>query len=294
MSSEVQKILVLGASGLLGNMLFRFLCDDQGSFRVTGTIRDKSFINSFSLSLRSSLVVVKDLSSIAELELLLNTQQPNIVINCVSVSRPIPSRFDMLLPLLSVLPMQLSYLCSQIGARFITISSDGVFSGQLGGYSEDDFPDAQDAYGISKILGEVGGKAVVLRTSLLGPELRRKSGLLEWLLSQHGECNGYTRAIFSGVTTLELAKCLSEVIIPSPNLAGIFHIASTPCSKFDLLQMIKSVYGLDIVIKPDDSLRIDRSLSGAKLKSMTGYAPPGWESMLNSMRNYEFGLRKSL
>ena len=293
MQVKKPKILVLGASGLLGNMVFRRLSEDS-SFEVVGTVRDGSATDYFSRELMSHLKVVRDLTSLQEMQELIITLKPNVVINCISVGRPIPSKIEMLIPLLSVLPIRLSNLCSRIGARLIHISSDGVFSGQHGGYSEEDIPDAQDAYGLAKLLGEVGGRSLTLRTSLLGPEVGGSSGLLEWFLSQSGECRGYTGSIFSGVTTLELAKCLSEVIIPNPNLTGIFHVASSPCSKFHLLEMLKAEYGREVRISPDDSLRIDRSLSSTKLKKMTGYSSPKWENMLNSMRNYKFGLRIDL
>lgn len=286
-------VLVLGANGLLGNMLFRRLSEDSG-LEVLGTVRDGSVVDYFSPELRGNLRVVRDLTSIEELKELIVTLMPNVVINCISVCRPIPSKIEMLIPLLSVLPIRLSNLCLQIGARLIHISSDGVFSGQHGGYSEEDIPDARDAYGLAKLLGEVGEGALTLRTSLLGPELGRSSGLLEWFLSQSGECKGYTGSIFSGVTSLELAKCLSEVIIPNPDLRGIFHIASAPCSKFHLLEMLKSEYGQEITINPDDSLQIDRSLNSTKFQKITGYSTPKWENMLSSMRSYKFGLRMSL
>lgn len=293
MQIENPKILVLGATGLLGNMVFRLLSEDS-CLRVCGTVRNKDAVNYFSPELQDFLEVVHDLTSLKELQVLINTIKPNIVINCVSVGRPIPLRLEFLIPLLSVLPMRLSYLCSKIGARLIHVSSDGVFSGQKGMYSEGDIPDSGDAYGIAKALGEAGGDHVILRTSLLGPELAGGSGLLEWLISQSIKCKGYTHSIFSGVTTFEFAKCLKDVIIPNQNLTGVFNIASDPCSKFDLLKMIKSEYGLDVLITPDDSLKIDRSLSGVKLKKMTGYSPPKWENMLYSMRNYKFGLRAGI
>ena len=293
MQIESPKILVLGATGLLGNMVFRLLSQDS-CLRVYGTIRNKDAVNYFSPELQDFLEVVQDLTSLQELQVLINTIKPNVVINCVSVGRPIPLKLELLIPLLSVLPMRLSYLCSRIGARLIHASSDGVFSGRKGLYSEEDIPDSEDAYGIAKALGEMEGDAVILRTSLLGPELAGGLGLLEWFISQSSECKGYSQSVFSGVTTFEFAKCLRDVIIPNQNLTGVFHVASDPCSKFDLLEMIKSEYRLDVSITPVDSLEIDRSLSGVKLKKMTDYSPPKWENMLYSMRNYKFGLRATI
>ena len=293
MQVERPDVLVIGATGLLGHMVFRLL-SESGDLKVYGTVRKEGAVNYFSPQLKDRLKVVQDLTSLQELQDLINTIKPNIVINCISVGRPIPSEIEMLLPLLSLLPLRLSYLCSEVGARLIHISSDAVFSGKRGWYCEDDIPDAKDAYGIAKQLGEVKAGALTIRTSILGPELGNKFGLLEWFLSQSSECKGYTGSIFSGVTTLELSKCIRDIVIPNPELMGIFNVASTPCSKLDLLKMIKSEYELDVSITPDPSLQIDRSLNSAKLKKMTGYSPPKWENMLNSMKNYKFGLRTGL
>ena len=290
MPLEWPTILVLGSSGLLGNMVFRVLSEDS-ELRVFGTIRSTRFRKYFVGELESQLITVQDLTSLQVLQELLEKVKPNIVINCISVGRPIPSALELLLPLLSVLPQHLSYLCDQMDIRLVQISSDGVFSGRRGGYSEGDVPDAQDAYGVAKLLGEVRGNALTLRTSLLGPELEGKSGLLEWFLSQSSACKGYSMSVFSGITTLEFAKFLREVIIPSQDLSGVFHVASSPCSKLELLKMIALEYELRMPIVPDDSLRVDRSLSAKKHENITGYFPPGWGEMLYSMRNYKFGLR---
>lgn len=284
------KVLILGASGLLGNMVFRSLSESV-DLEVYGTVRSEHVCDLFLDNLRGHLIVVKDLTLLQDLRELLEKVRPSIVINCISVGRPIPGALEFLLPLLSVLPQRLLYLCSYMGIRLVQISSDGIFSGQKGGYTEKDIPDAEDAYGIAKLLGEVEGRAVTVRTSLLGPELEAKSGLLEWFLSQPGECKGYLESIFSGVTTLELAKCLKDFIIPNQDLSGVFHVVGPSCSKFELLKMIKSEYGAVVSIVPDNSLRVDRSLSGEKLKKVTGYSAPGWVEMLHAMRNYKFGLK---
>ena len=169
--------------------------------------------------------------------------------------------------------------------------SDGVFSGKQGNYCEIDTPDAEDAYGCAKLLGEVPYDALTFRTSFIGPELNNKFGLLEWVISQTGECTGYPFSVFSGVTTLEFGKFLRDIVIPCINLKGLFHVASTPCSKFDLLKMIKAEYDLDIKVIPDTSLSVNRSLNAGMLKALTGYSPPTWGEMLHSLREYNFGLR---
>lgn len=287
---EKITILVLGASGLVGNMVFRVLSEDN-SYYTYGTIRSDVSKKYFIPLLSKNLITVDNILSPNNILALINKIQPNIIINCISIGRPIPHEFSLLLPSLALFPRRLYYFCELMGIRLINISSDGVFSGKLGNYSETDVPDAQDPYGQSKLLGEVLGNALTFRTSFIGPELFHKMGLLEWVLSNSGTCAGYSSSIFSGVTTLEFSKFLKNVAIPNKKLAGIFHLASTPCSKFDLLNMIKIEYGLDLEIYPEVSLVVDRSLNASLLEFATGYTAPSWGDMLRSLREYSFGLK---
>ena len=291
MTGGLKIVLVLGASGLLGNAVFRVLSDSQ-KFRTIGTIRSDNVKKFFSPQLAANLVCVADLSDCNELEQLIQHIKPNVVINCLSIGRPAPSNPEVNLSILSVMPQRLALLCRKAKVRLIQISSDGVFSGKRGDYSEDDLPDANDLYGVAKLLCEVYGEnSITLRTSIIGPELNGKSGMFEWLLSQSGQCKGYTKALFSGLTTIELAHLIRNVVIPRAELQGVLHIASTPISKFDLLCLIAERYKLEIEVIPDESIIIDRTLSGVKFKKLTGYAPPSWTDMIDLMYKFNLGLR---
>ena len=200
------KILVLGATGLLGNAMFRSLSSRPGT-RVDGTVRSEAALGLFAPEHADCLIVVENIENQDELARLLEAAGPDVVINCIAVGRPPPADPMRSIMLHSVLPQRLSHLCRRSGTRLIQISSDGVFSGMRGGYSEDDAPDASDLYGISKLLGEVADPhAITLRTSIIGHELQSRGGLLEWFLSQQGQCRCYTRAIFSGFPTIVLAN----------------------------------------------------------------------------------------
>jgi dTDP-4-dehydrorhamnose reductase len=185
----------------------------------------------------------------------------------------------------SLFPHRLADLCGSEGARLIHISTDCVFSGTTGGYRESDMPDAEDLYGRSKQLGEViRPGCLTIRTSIIGREITKAVGLLEWFIQQRdGTANGFTRAIFSGLTTLELSRILLEVVSDHRDLAGLYHVASQPISKHDLLQAIDRVLGLGIEIDPKDEPVIDRSLDGARFEAATGIKVPTWHKMISDL-----------
>ena len=208
--------------------------------------------------------------------------RPEAVVNAVGI---IKQRRDADEAILSIevnalLPHRLALLCRRAGARLIQLSTDCVFSGERGRYREDDLSDARDLYGLSKRLGEVTGPGcLTLRTSIIGPELSRKTGLLEWFLAQRGTVNGYTRAIFSGFTTLEMARILERLLESPPALEGLYHVASRPISKFDLLVAIRDALGLKTGIAPYSDFRCDRSLDGSRFAAASGYVAPTWPQM---------------
>jgi dTDP-4-dehydrorhamnose reductase len=170
----------------------------------------------------------------------------------------------------------------------IHVSTDCVFSGKKGNYREDDFCDALDLYGKSKILGEVDyPHAITLRTSTIGPELQSSYGLLNWFLSQGGSCKGYSQAIFSGLPTVVFARIIRDIVIPHVELSGLYHVAASPINKFDLLGLIAKSYQKDIEIIQDDSFKIDRSLNSEKFRRATGYDSPTWPQLIKLMHEYK-------
>ncbi|MCP3445668.1 SDR family oxidoreductase [Bradyrhizobium sp. CCGUVB14] len=282
------NVLVLGATGLLGNAVFRSLSKMQDA-RVAGTIRQEAARRLFDPALVERLTAVDNIEDTKRQADLFDTLRPDVVVNCVAVGRPAPADPMRSVAIYAVLPQRLSQLCHRTGARFIQISSDGVFSGNKGAYTEDDLPDADDVYGTSKFLGEVDAPhAVTLRTSIIGHELQGGSGLLEWFLSQQDECRAFTRAIFSGFPTIVLADMIRDVVIPRPDLCGIYHVATRPISKFDLLLLVAEHYGKRIKLVADDRQAPDRSLVADRFEQATGYKPPDWPALVDAMYRDKF------
>jgi dTDP-4-dehydrorhamnose reductase len=213
--------------------------------------------------------------------------QPEAVINAIGIVKQRSEAQDAILSLEinSLLPHRLSLLCADIGARLIHISTDCVFSGNKGMYTEDDLEDATDLYGRSKLLGEVSAPhAVTLRTSIIGLELSRRKSLIEWFLAQRGSIKGFTRAIYSGFTTKEMARIIELVLLENPSLSGLWHVASSSINKYDLLSLFSGKLGrADVTIVADSSFACDRSLDGTRFERETGYAPPSWDTMLGEL-----------
>jgi dTDP-4-dehydrorhamnose reductase len=278
-------VLVVGASGMLGNTVLRFLAGSRG-FRVVGTARSAGAVAKLPAEFRDN---VKALNLDDELEPLFAEERPDVVVNCVGVVKQLHESRDPLtaIAINSLLPHRLARLCETSGARLIHVSTDCVFSGSKGSYTEDDVADARDLYGRSKLLGEVDyGNAITLRTSIIGHELREPHGLIEWFLSQRGPVRGYRRAVFSGLPTVELARVMRDLVIPRGELRGVFHVSAEPISKYDLLALVASTYGIECAITPSDEVVIDRSLDSAKFRRATGYVAPAWPQLIQAMRQF--------
>jgi len=212
--------------------------------------------------------------------------QPELVINCIGLVKQHPLSKDPLsvIELNARLPHRLSLVCRTAGIRMIHISTDCVFSGKTGNYTENSVSDAEDLYGRSKYLGEVSySHTLTLRTSIIGRELRTRYGLTEWFLNQRQSVKGYKRAIFSGFTTQAFAKILLDWIIPNPDLHGVWQVASQPISKYEVLNLMNEAYGLGVEIQPDETFVCDRSLDCSRFRAATGFAPPSWQEMIREM-----------
>lgn len=194
----------------------------------------------------------------------------------------------------SIAPHQLAGFCRMIGARYIQISTDCVFSGKRGLYTETDTPDPIDVYGMTKLLGEVTGPGcLTLRTSMIGRELKNKLGLLEWFLAQKTPLKGFRRAIFSGLTTVELARVIDLVLSTHPDASGLYHLSADPISKHDLLQLLARHYHHPLPITPDDSVVMDRSLDSSLFRNTFQYTPPSWEEMVRTAYEEERGMSET-
>jgi len=283
------KILVIGASGMIGSTVLRVLSENK-NWEVFGSVRTVSAKRFFSADIASRLIEGIDVVHPDSLMKILDLIRPGVVINCAGLTKHKPEAEDPLisLPINTLMPHRLAMLCKFVGSRLIHVSTDCVFSGQKGAYTEDEFTDARDVYGKSKALGEVEyPHAITLRTSTIGHELQSRNGLLNWFLSQEGHCKGYTRAIFSGLPTMIFAQVLRDVVIPRKQLSGLYHVAAQPISKYDLLKLIADVYGKTIDIIPDDTVVIDRSLNANRFQSVTGYIAPDWDELIQLMYAYQ-------
>ncbi|GDY20581.1 NAD(P)-dependent oxidoreductase [Verrucomicrobiota bacterium] len=213
--------------------------------------------------------------------------RPQAVVNCIGIIKQLKEAQNPLasLTINSLLPHRVAALCALNGARLIHISTDCVFSGKRGAYTEDDVSDAEDIYGRTKFLGELHEPhCLTLRTSIIGRELETKSGLIEWFLGQQGRAiKGYRRASYTGLTTLVLARVIENVLVKHPDLAGLWQVSSDRISKYELLCLARDAFRWRGEISPDDSFVCDRSLDSSRFRRATGFVAPGWTTMLDEL-----------
>lgn len=281
------KILVLGATGMLGH---RLLVDLARRHDVSGAIRgpaqrwrDHPVLHG------QRLLSGWDAAEPDSVSPLLDREMPEVAINCVGIVKqlkeakdPIPS-----IAINALWPHRLAAMCRARRIRLVHFSTDCVFSGEGGPYAEDHVADARDLYGRTKLLGEVAGPgSLTLRSSIIGHELRGGSGLLEWFLGRRGgRANGFSGALYTGLTTNEMARVVGRIIEEFPDLDGLWQIASTPIDKFTLLSKLNAAYGLGVSLDRDDSFRCDRRLDGARFAAATGIVPANWDEMIGAMRD---------
>lgn len=281
------KVCILGANGMLGNALMYSMASQQ-DLQLIGTVRGGSAKKYFPPSIAKTIISGIDAENILSVVLLLQKEKPNIVINSIGIVKQIDNGTDPIraIGFNAILPHQLSKICQSIGARLIHISTDCVFSGNKGSaYLEADNPDPVDLYGRTKLLGELGDAPheLTLRTSYIGNEFESTNGLLEWFLAQKGPISGYTKAIYSGLPTVILADLIRDQVLKMPQLHGLYHVSSSPISKYNLLNLVATVFEKKIIINPDDRLIIDRSLDSTRFKDATGFVAPSWERMIEKM-----------
>ena len=282
------KILVTGVAGMLGHKMFQVL---RARFPDTlGTVIEdvrKPPFDRVDFLQGPDVISRVDMTDFVSLEGILRDTRPDFIVNCVGIIKQRDEAFQAI-PSISInalLPHKLAAFAEKWGGRIIHPSTDCVFSGKKGGYTEEDLSDAEDLYGRTKYLGEVSCEnALTLRTSIIGRELVEHKSLLDWLLSQNGKTiRGFRRVIYSGVTTNELAELVALVVRRFPELNGLYQVASEPISKHDLLCQIKEAFGVAVEIIPDDTTISDRSLKGDKLRQAIGYRCPSWPELIRAL-----------
>jgi dTDP-4-dehydrorhamnose reductase len=288
MRQNKYSVLVLGVSGMLGHKVFEVLSEDK-ELDVWGTVTNiekyKAIIPEKFHSKIKSNVLAED---IALVEKIVQDLQPREIINCIGVIKQNKKSHDIeqMILLNSLFPQQLAGIANKHSARVITIATDCVFDGKkVGKYLESDLPTAHDAYGMTKYLGELhDGNHLTLRTSIIGHELDSNLSLLDWFLTAEGETlKGYTKAIFSGLSTLELAKFLKTYIIGKAKYKGLYHLSTDAISKYSLLEIIARVYKKKVILQPDESIDINRALDSTRLRQEMNYSPPEWEKLITEM-----------
>ncbi len=282
----MKKVLILGGTGMLGHTLFAYLstleeCDVYATARTVEGI-SPWFPENLAQKVRTGVdadnfdTVVRALASI----------RPDIVINCIGLIKQVPMASDPLTAITvnSLLPHRISLICRTAGARLIHLSTDCVFNGEKGKYTEMDPSRAEDLYGRTKFLGEVTyPHCITIRTSIIGHELKGFNGLIEWFFLQEKSIKGFRKAIFSGFPTIELAYIIGKFIIPNDKLKGVYHVSSQPISKYELLNLVAERYHKEIQIEPYDDFEIDRSLDSTLFQRETQYSPPSWPELVDKM-----------
>jgi dTDP-4-dehydrorhamnose reductase len=279
------RILILGGGGMLGHELWRYL---EKRHEVWVTLRkDFHLYKAFGLFDKAKTIIISDILRTELLNNAIQCSQPSTIINCVGVIKQVKESHDPIksIEINSLFPHKLVQIATQHGIRVLHVSTDCVFSGRAGNYTEDDISDAEDLYGRTKFLGEVNSpNALTLRTSIIGHELNSCYGLIEWFLSQEGhKIKGYKRAIYSGFTTLEMSRIIGLILECFPDLQGVWQVSSEPISKFELLGLAKQFYGWRGEIVPDEDFKCDRSLNSGRFRSKTNYVPPSWEGMIEEL-----------
>ena len=234
---------------------------------------------------RQRVIENVDAFDIRSIRAAIENTKPDVVINCIGIIKQLPTSKDVVhtLTINSILPHLIAEVTAEIGCRFITISTDCVFSGSRGQYSESDVPDSTDLYGRSKQYGEVTcNDCLTIRTSIIGRDIGTTHSVIDWFLSQK-KVKGYASAIFSGFPTIVLAEILANIIEDHPNLEGLYHVSSDPISKYDLLQLVNRRIASSIDIEKESNFRLDRSLDSSKFRQITGFTPLPWPEMVDRM-----------
>lgn len=279
------RVLILGGAGMLGHRLWQAA---QARFETWVTLRAASpAVQQLVQGAPERVITGVDAAQPHTVDEAIARVRPHAIVNAIGLIKQRSEAEDPIaaIQVNALLPHLLARGAASVGARLIHVSTDCVFSGRTGNYRESDPPDATDLYGRSKLLGEVAGPgALTLRTSLIGRELSRETGLLEWFLSRRNqEADGFTQAIFSGLTTPVLAALIVDLIDRHPQLTGLYHVAAAPIDKHRLLTLLNAAFRANVRLTPSDRLRIDRSLDGSRFQAATGFTAPGWEAMIDQL-----------
>jgi dTDP-4-dehydrorhamnose reductase len=279
------RLLVLGGAGMLGHKAFQVLSEQFDTMVTFRRFDDR--LRRTGLFADERVIPGVDATDLESVRSALDAARPDCVLNCVGVIKQLEAKTQpkLLIQINALFPHLLAELCAERGTRLIHLSTDCVFSGRKGAYTEDDASDAEDLYGRTKYLGEVSYPgSLTLRTSIVGRELFTNLSLVDWFLSQRGgTVRGYTNAVFTGLTTQALSREIGRVVRAFPELSGIYHVSAARISKCELLLLLRRTYRIDVTVEPYDDFRCDRSLDSSRYRSATGFQPPSWDAMVDEM-----------
>lgn len=268
----MKKVVILGAAGLIGHQVYFHLAANANyevyNFSHSRKIADDTVL----LDARNQHLLEKTISDVA----------PDVIVNCMGVLIEESNRHpESAVFLNAYMPLRLRIIADRLGAKLVHVSTDCVFSGKRGPYSECDVKDAEDIYGRAKALGEVTASPhVTLRTSVVGPEVKEGQELFHWFMRQKGTIKGFTKSLWSGVTTPELARAVEWAI--KDNIQGIYHITNgSPISKFDLLQLFRKHTQKNIEIEAVEGRVTNKSLKDTRQER--NYTIPEYDYMVKEM-----------
>lgn len=283
--TDKKRILILGAAGMLGHKLCQIYRQDYDVYYTARA--DFQIYQKYGIFEKDKMTKDVDVLNFDKLICVFDQVKPEIVINCIGIIKQLKEAKDPIVSIKvnSLFPHQLANICKACGARMFHISTDCVFNGKKGMYTEADPSDAEDLYGRTKFIGEVNRDGcLTIRTSIIGRELNTQSGLVEWFLGNKGKkVKGFKKAVYTGFTTIALAKIIKNIIDNFPNLSGLYQVSSEPIDKFSLLNIIKDKFKLDIEIEPETQTSIDRSLNSSLFRKITGFTPLSWDAMIEEM-----------
>lgn len=281
----MMKVLILGATGMLGYSLFSNL-SEYPQLSIFGTVRSIKGKEYYFEHVQHQIIQNVDVNHVEQIESAITQVNPDVVINCIGLIKQhdVSKQHIAAIKVNALLPHEIASICDRHQAKLIHFSTDCVFDGKKGIYGEQDLPTATDLYGKSKCLGEVDyGNHLTLRTSIIGHELKSAVSLIDWFLSQEGRVKGFSKAVFSGLPTAYIAKVLADFVLPKPELTGLYHLSVQPIDKYALISKTSCVYQKQIEIERYDDFVIDRSLDSSKFQAATGFTPPSWDELVEYM-----------
>ena len=278
------KILILGGDGMIGHKMAQVL--SNFNHEITVSIREQRELTKQCFSSQVKVFLIDFLKE--NVVTFLNRVKPDVIINAIGITirRGVNEHVSDAIYINSYFPHQLANWAGIHNKRLIHFSTDCVFSGFEGSYSEDATPNASDYYGKTKGLGEVLSKnALTLRSSMIGPELFNKTELFEWVInSKEKEINGFSRVIYSGVTTVYMARLVVDLIENHKDFNGIYNMASNPISKFELLSLINDNFDLGLVINKDQNIISNKTLDASKIENELGIKSPSWNELIIDLK----------